>query len=864
MEEPELLETLLDTVSDGIILVGPDWRVRFVNATAEILLRMPRDQALGKTVGEPPLVAPPERMAVYREVMQTRELRELDRVRLERPDLHDRLFQGEVRPAAGGGIAVVFRDITEMETLREETRERSAHLEDQAAELEMLNEELGASEARLRAVIDSSLDAVITTDADSVIIDWSRQAERLFGWSAQEAIGRTLADTIIPARYREPHQRGVDRYLATGEGPILNKRIEVPALDRSGREFPVELTVSPGHWGRKVIFSAFIRDLTERKREERLRAAQFAVTRALAESATLDEAQPRILRALGEELGWDVAVLWGVDRKAGGLRALEVWHAPGAHVDAFEEATRGATFTPGAGLPGRVWESREPAWVVDVARDGNFPRMAAAEADGLHGALAFPVLLGAEVLGVIEALSRESREPDEELLRLLAEIGGSQIGQFLERKRAHEEVRRLNEDLRRRVAELGEATRAKDRFLATMSHELRTPLNAILGYAELLDAGIAGEVNDKQRGQLDRIRVSGRHLLDLVNDVLDVVRADARKLEVQVQPLSAADTVREAISLVRPQAEAKGLDLVLVPPDREIPRVMADPRRLRQIVVNLLSNAVKFTDRGSVTVRAGVREDGRVCLTVSDTGIGIPDEKLRSLFSEFYQADDDLTRRYGGSGLGLAISRRLARLMGGDISVRSEAGEGSVFTVVLPPAGAEADDLESWTEEEWAEVEKRLPALVSAGKLLLERAEEIAGRYARRLREEPEIPRAREKEVVLLEDHQPTFLADVGQSLVLLGEEGGRPTLMRDGSEIQRVVAELHGAQRCRLGWTEEALRREFEILREEVEAVLAPVADGNGIDEGGEVMELVRRLIRHAEHVSLRGFRASAADTPP
>gem|GEM_PF-1009631 len=862
MDEPEILRRLLDTVSDGLILIDPDWRVRFVNATAELLLRARAEEVIGRTIGEPPLLPPPERMALYREVMETREPRLLDRVRLERPDLSSRLFRGEVLPSPEGGIALIFRDVTEMETLREETRERSASLEDQAAELEMLNEELSASEARLRAVIDSSLDAVVTTDADSIILDWSRQAEVLFGWSAQEAIGRTLNDTIIPERFHAPHQRGVEHYLATGEGPILNRRIEVPARDRSGREFPVELTVSAGHWGRKVIFSAFIRDLTERKREERLRAAQFAVTRALAESATLDEAQLRILRALGEELGWDLAVLWGVDPAAGALLALDVWHAPGAHVDAFEAATRRSTFPRGTGLPGRVWETHEPAWITDVARDENFPRREAAENSGLRGAVAFPILLGAEVLGVIEGFSREPREADAELLRLLAELGGSQIGQFLERKRAQEEVRRLNEDLRRRVTELGEATQAKDRFLATMSHELRTPLNAILGYTELLDAGIAGGVNERQREQLDRIRVSGKHLLDLINDVLDVVRADARKLEVEVQPLSAADSVREAVALIRPQAEAKGLDLVVEPPDREIPRVKADPRRLRQILVNLLSNGVKFTDRGSVAVRADVRGDGMVCITVSDTGIGIPDAKLRSLFSEFYQADDDLTRRHGGSGLGLAISRRLARLMGGDISVRSHVGEGSVFTLVLPPAGAEADDMESWTDERWTQVGQQLPALVEVGRLLLDRADEITTRFAQRLREAPEIPQARDQDLSLLKDHSPTFLADLGQSLVLLGEEGGKPMVLRDGSEIRRVVAELHGAQRCRLGWTEEALRREFEILREEVRAAIAPSAAGVPIGGDGDVMGLVLRLVQHAEDVSVRGFRAASAGT--
>ncbi|MDP9347681.1 MAG: ATP-binding protein, partial [Gemmatimonadota bacterium] len=479
---------------------------------------------------------------------------------------------------------------------------------------------------------------------------------------------------------------------------------------------------------------------------------------------------------------------------------------------------------------------------------------------GLHGALAFPILLHSEVLGVFELFSRGPREPDEELLHTLANIGSSQIGQFLERKRGQEEVRRLNADLQRRLAELAEATQARDRFLATMSHELRTPLNAILGYTEIMDAGISGELNETQRVQLDRIRTSGRHLLDLINDVLDVVRAEAGALEVQPQPVLLGSVLREAVALVLPQAQARRLHLVMEAQDEGLPRVMADPRRLRQILVNLLSNAVKFTDEGGVTLRARLRGDGLVEVAVRDTGIGIAPEKRARLFSDFYQADNDLTRRYGGSGLGLAISRRLARLMGGDISVESTPGEGSTFTLTLP-AARDPDTLDSWTEQEWTEAGRKLPLLATVGDVLRDRADAIARRVGERMREDPGTPRAREVEPVLLEDHYPTLLADIGQSLVLLAQEGARPTVLRDGSEIQRVISELHGAQRLRLGWTEEELRREFAILCEEVEATVEAAAPGATFDGGAEVLDLVRRLLTHAEHVSLRGLRAARMD---
>ncbi|MDQ3388413.1 MAG: PAS domain S-box protein, partial [Gemmatimonadota bacterium] len=738
------IEHILDEISDGLVLVAGDWRISFMNRTAESLLARQRESVVGEVLREGPGGPSPERMAVYRSVMDGRSSYEVvERVEMQLPDGARHVFQGEVRPLTPSGIAVLFRDITEQERLRGETRAltedlrgHAAHLESQAAELEMLNEELSASEARLRSVIDSSLDAVITTDASSVILDWSRRAEGLFGWTPEEAVGRTLSETIIPPASHEPHARGVRHYLKTREGPILNRRIEVLARHRDGREFPVELTVAAAHWGHQVTFSAFVRDLTAQKEEERLRRAQYAVARALAESATAPEAQPLVVRALGEELGWEVATLWGVDGEE--IRLVEFWHAPELLVDEFQRASEQSVFRRGDGLPGRVWEAAAPTWIQDVTIDPAFPRSAAAGRAGIKGALAFPILLASEVLGVIELFSRDARAPDSELLEALGNIGSSQIGQFLQRKRVQEEVRRLNEDLQLRIEDLAEATRAKDRFLATMSHELRTPLNAILGYTELLDTGVSGELNDPQRAQLERIRASGKHLLDLINDVLDVVRAEAGALRVELQPLRLGATLREAVTLVHPQAEAKGLTLTVEPMEGTAPSVLGDPRRLRQVLVNLISNAVKFTDRGGVRIHCGTRGESVVSLSVEDTGIGIEPEKVKDLFSEFFQADADLTRRYGGSGLGLAISRRLARLMGGEIEVESTPGKGSRFTLLLPRAPEEMEP-EAWVPEEWNADERPLPRVAEVGGILIDRAEEIAARMAARVRSDPDI-----------------------------------------------------------------------------------------------------------------------------
>ena len=181
-------------------------------------------------------------------------------------------------------------------------------------------------------------------------------------------------------------------------------------------------------------------DIDERKRSEERLCVQHAVAQILAEAAAIEEATPRILRAIGEYLGWDVGALWRVDREAGALRCVELWHKASIEVPEFERVSREFTFVPGLGLPGRVWSSLEPEYVPDVASDENFPRISIAERAGLHAAFGFPILLGSEVLGVIECFSREIRQPDQELLNMLATIG-SQIGQFIERKRAEQSLR---------------------------------------------------------------------------------------------------------------------------------------------------------------------------------------------------------------------------------------------------------------------------------------------------------------------------------------------------------------------------------------------------------------------------------------
>ncbi len=440
--------------------------------------------------------------------------------------------------------------------------------------------------------------------------------------------------------------------------------------------------------------------------------------------------------------------------------------------------------------------------------------------------------------------------------------GFSKVTQDLtERKRAEERLQRA-------LAEAQSASIEKSRFLATISHEIRTPINAILGYADLLDLGVAGPLSDAQRGYLDRVRSSGRHLLSLVEDVLDFSRVEAGRLPVEPRRLRMAAAAEAALALVRPQAEARGIRLeAACPPETEY---LGDETRVRQILVNLLGNAVKFTGPGGL-VRltcgceepdAGVELRGAgpwTCARVEDTGIGIPADRLGSVFEPFVQLDNELTRTHEGTGLGLAISRRLARLMGGDLTVRSRAGRGSVFSLWLPAGDAAATE-----PEEPPAAGHPTRSLTRVGHHLAATAYQVVRTASERLRVDPATPQARERTRSELEDHMATLVTDLAQVLVVLEEDGAdAPGIARDASDVQALLADRHARQRRRLRWTEAGLAREYEVLGQEVEESLrgaAGIATEAAIEEA---LVVVRRLLARITDRSLRAFREAPAEPP-
>src|SRR5262245_54108717 len=246
---------------------------------------------------------------------------------------------------------------------------------------------LRSSEAIKTAILEAALDAIVTIDHEGHVLDFNPAAESMFGFTRAEAVGREMAELIIPLRLRARHRAGLQRAVETGRDTIVGQRIEINAVRKNGEEFPVELAItrictndSP------PLFTGHIRDISGRKRAESRRAAQLAVARVLAEAASLAEATPRILQAVCEWLHWDVGVIWQLDADAGVLRCVDLWCAPALQPDEFTDATRQMTFSRGVGLPGRIWSSGEPSWIPDVVPDANFPRAPLASRAELHGA----------------------------------------------------------------------------------------------------------------------------------------------------------------------------------------------------------------------------------------------------------------------------------------------------------------------------------------------------------------------------------------------------------------------------------------------------------------------------------------------
>jgi adenylate cyclase len=344
--------------------------------------------------------------------------------------------------------------------------------------------------------------------------------------------------------------------------------------------------------------------------------------------------------------------------------------------DVLVAALRDRHIRMGETVIGRAVSQRRPVRIYDVQHDPSGPVLDVILRAGFRAHLTIPLLGADRIVGALVVRRKEAGEFSQSTVDLLQAFGTQSVLAI--------QNARLFAEIEDKSRLLEEASRHKSQFLANMSHELRTPLNAIIGVTEMLREDAESLNQDLE--PLDRVLGAGRHLLSLINDILDLSKIEAGRMELQLEDFALAPLIDGVVKTIEPLA-AKNENRVAVSCDAAIGTLHADEMRLRQTLLNLMSNANKFTERGVISVDARQRpENGRdwITIAVADTGIGMTPEQMSKLFQEFSQADASTTRKYGGTGLGLAISKRFCQMMGGDITVESEPGTGSVFTVHLP------------------------------------------------------------------------------------------------------------------------------------------------------------------------------------
>jgi len=348
--------------------------------------------------------------------------------------------------------------------------------------------------------------------------------------------------------------------------------------------------------------------------------------------------------------------------------------------DAMVEALRESKIRLGDTTVGRCAQERVPIQLTDVEEGAGYRLRDLLLREGIRSVLAVPLLREDKVIGALVIRRQEAGEFPQPVVALLQTFAAQSVLAI--------QNARLFQEIREKSQQLEAASQHKSQFLANMSHELRTPLNAIIGVTEMLLEDAHDLKREDEVEPLDRVLRAGRHLLALINDILDLSKVEAGKMELHLESFPVAPLVEDIIKTIQPLAAKGGNELVVDCPG-DVGTMHADQTRVRQALLNLTSNATKFTERGKVTIsvrRTAEVSGAWIMMAVTDTGIGMTPEQVGRLFQEFVQADASTTRKYGGTGLGLAISRRFCQMMGGDITVESEVGRGSTFTIRLPAA----------------------------------------------------------------------------------------------------------------------------------------------------------------------------------
>ncbi len=504
-------------------------------------------------------------------------------------------------------------------------------------------------EVPLAKIVEFAPDAILLVDPDGTINYANPATEQLFGYAPPELIGRPL-EILVPERFRDAHARHRAEYSSRPEPRFIGTGIDLSGRHKSGSEFPIDVMLLAVKDGDRTFIAAQVRDMTRQKqleRELKVRNAELRDTTTLLNNILDSSIEYSIIgkNLDGSIVTWNEGArrLYGYTKEEMIRKRSTILHTP-------EDIASGAVQ--------RLFDN-----VLATGKaEGRFERV---RKDGSR----FPA-------SVSVTLRRDDNSVPVGYLVISKDVTAQ--------KNLEEQITRKNEEIMEQYRRSQETNRLKSEFLANMSHELRTPMNAIIGFAEIMHDGRVGPLSNDHKEYIGDILTSARHLLQLINDVLDLAKVEAGRMEFRPEPVKLEKVIGEVRDVVRTLIARKHLKME-IGIDPQLTDIIIDPAKLKQILYNYLSNAIKFTDDGGrIVIRAVTENSAFFRVEVEDSGIGIKAEDLSKLFVEFQQLDASFTKRHQGTGLGLALIRRIVEAQSGRVGVDSEPGRGSRFYAVLP------------------------------------------------------------------------------------------------------------------------------------------------------------------------------------
>ena len=612
---------IMNSSPNSIVTINSSKKITFWNLQAETVFGWKKEEVLGKNMID--LLIPSRYRDTWNKVIDQNSKNEKNpycNQLLELTLLHKtgNEFYGET------SIALIVQD---------GIRYYSGFIQDITKRKEAENQ-LTHSENRNKLIMNASLNAIIMIDIKGIITFWNQNAEIIFGWNSEEVLGKELSKIIIPNQYVEAHHRGMKHYLRTGEGPVLNKPLDMMALNRKGIGFPVEMSIIPVNENNQVFFCAFIQDVSEKKAAENIRKIQeekFQNVITHMNLGLIEVDNNEIIQYANQSfaaiIGYEISELVG--------RNL---------IDFFDSQDN-----------------------LDI--------------------LTSKIKLRQQGVSDIYQIPIKNKSGELRWLTISGAPNYDNKGNVIGSIGIHLDItdqKKLESDLEKEKTNALKSSKAKEVFLANMSHEIRTPLNAIVGFLRELDKL---ELTGLQKDYINNCSIASKHLLAIINNILDISKIESGEMSLESVDFVFEKSISNVTTVLHPMLKQKGLDFNITI-SKEIRNVLVgDVMRLQQILYNLVGNAIKFTSTGSISINCEVVDDStfsqKLKISISDTGIGMESSFVSTIFNKFSQEDKETTRKYGGTGLGLPITKELVELMGGTIEIESEKNRGTTICLYL-------------------------------------------------------------------------------------------------------------------------------------------------------------------------------------